>query len=91
MRKQLRSSICFIIMSIQQVLCDKEMITQFIHLTGESFVKLRHKHLGHILKHIDWLVSDRVLDPMDLTNNELYVEYIKRNKQILGDQMLIEN
>ncbi|KAK7276201.1 hypothetical protein RIF29_17337 [Crotalaria pallida] len=47
-------------------------------LTNESPASLWHKRLGHISKQrIERLVSDGILDPIDLTNFQVCVECIK--------------
>ena len=45
---------------------------------NENSVTLWHKRLGHISKQrIQRLVSDEILDPLDLSDYEVYVECIK--------------
>ena len=45
---------------------------------NENSVTLWHKHLGHISKHrIQRLVSDEILDHLDLSDFEVCVECIK--------------
>ena len=47
-------------------------------LTNEDSSMLWHRHLGHISKQrIKRLVSDRILDPLDLANFKVCVECIK--------------
>jgi len=49
---------------------------------NENSATLWHKRLGHISKQIiQRLVLDEILDPLDLSDFEVYVEYIKENEQ----------
>ena len=47
-------------------------------LTNENSTSLWHKRLGHISKQkIDTLVSDKIPDPLDFTNFDVCVNYVK--------------
>jgi hypothetical protein len=40
-------------------------------------VKLRHYHLGHILRGVERLINDDILIPLDFSNSDYYIDCIK--------------